>query len=71
MAPNFRVVTAEELGAVLDVLNGLSWPEVFEDFPAIFERLSWDVQHKGGGVTSLPVSKRMVSLGKLDDEWVC
>ena len=64
----FRVVSVAELKPVLDVLNGLAWPVAFDEFPAIFERLGWEVQHKGGGATSLPVSKRMVLLGKLDDE---
>ena len=64
----FRVVSVAELKPVLDVLNGLAWPVAFDEFPAIFERLGWEVQHKGGGATSLPVSKRMVLLGKLGDE---
>ena len=64
----FRVVSVAELKRVLDVLNGLSGPVAFEEFPAIFERLGWEVKHKGGGATSLPVSKPMVLLGKLDDE---
>lgn len=64
----FRVVSVAELKPVLVVLNGLSWPVAFDEFPAIFQRLGWEVQYKGGGATSLPVSKRMVSLGKLDDE---
>lgn len=64
----FRVVSVAELKPVLDVLNGLSWPVAFDEFPAIFERLGWEVQYKSGGATSLPVSKRMVSLGKLGDE---
>ena len=64
----FRVVSVAELKPVLDVLNGLAWPVAFEEFPAIFERLGWEVQRKSGGTTSLPVSKRMVSVGKLDGE---
>ena len=64
----FRVVSVAELKPVLDVLNGLAWPVAFEEFPAIFERLGWEVQYKSGGATSLPVSKRMVLLGKLDGE---
>ena len=57
-----------ELKPVLDVLNGLAWPVAFEEFPAIFERLGWEVQYKGGGATSLPVSKPLVSLWRLGDE---
>ena len=64
----FRVVSVAELKPVLDVLNGLSWPVAFEEFPAIFERLGWEVQRKSGGSTSLAVSKRQVSVGKLGDE---
>ena len=64
----FRVVSVAELKSVLDVLNGLDWPVAFDEFPAIFERLGWEVQRKSGGATSLPVSKPMVSLGKLGDE---
>ena len=64
----FRVVSVAELKPVLDVLNRLSWPVAFDEFPAIFDRLGWDVQYKGGGATSLPVSKPMVSLGRLGDE---
>lgn len=64
----FRVVSVAELKPVLDVLNGLLWPVAFEEFPAIFERLGWEVQYKSGGATSLPVSKRMVSVGRLGDE---
>ena len=63
-----RVVSVAELKPVLDVLNGLSRPVAFDEFPSIFERLGWEVQHKGGGATSLPVSKRMVLLGQLGDE---
>lgn len=63
-----RVVSVAELKPVLDELNGLSWPVAFEEFPAIFDRLGWQVQYKGGGTTSLPVSKPMVAVGKLGDE---
>ena len=62
------MVSVAELKPVLDVLNGLAWPVAFEEFPAIFERLGWEVQYKGGGATSLPVSKPLVSLGRLGDE---
>ena len=64
----FRVVTADELKPVLDELNGLDWPAPFAEFIALFSRLGWEVQRRKGGVTSLPVSLRLVSVGKLDDE---
>lgn len=64
----FRVVSVEDLKPVLDVLNGLSWPIKFEEFPAIFERLGWEKQRRSGGKTSLPVSSQIASVGRLDDE---
>ena len=64
----FRVVSVAELKPVLDVLNGLSWPVAFDDFPAIFERLGWEKQRRKGGLTSLPVSLQIVSVGEIDGE---
>lgn len=49
-------------------LNGLDWPVPFDEFPAIFERLGWEKQRRKGGITSLPVSLRIVSAGELDGE---
>ncbi len=64
----FRVVTEDELRPVLDVLNSLDWPVPYDEFPAVFERLGWEKQRRRGGVTSLPVSLRLVSVGELDGE---
>ena len=64
----FRVVTEDELRPVLDVLNSLDWPVPYDEFPAVFERLGWEKQRRRGGVTSLPVSLRLVSVGELEDE---
>ena len=64
----FRVVTEDELRPVLDVLNSLDWPVPYDEFPAVFERLGWEKQRRRGGVTSLPVSFRIVSVGNLGDE---
>ena len=64
----FRVVTEDELRPVLDVLNSLDGPVPYDEFPAVFERLGWEKQRRRGGVTSLPVSLRLVSVGELDGE---
>ncbi|WP_307297474.1 DUF6301 family protein [Microbacterium natoriense] len=64
----FRIVTEEELRPVLQVLGGLDWPVPFGQFPDIFERLGWEKQRRKGGVTNLPVSLRLVSVGELRGE---
>ncbi len=64
----FRVVTEDELRPVLETLTSLDWPVPFDSFPVIFHRLGWEKQRRKGGMTSLPVSLRIVSVGELDGE---
>jgi hypothetical protein len=66
--PEFRVVTENELGPVLDTLDRLDWPVPFDDFPDVFEKLGWEKQRRKGGKTSLPVSLQIVSVGNLQGE---
>lgn len=64
----FRVVTAGELVPIFETLNALAWPVPFDDFPAIFEHLGWEKQRRKGGITNLPVSLKLVSVGDLRGE---
>lgn len=65
---DFRVVTAEELCPFLTTLNELNWPVSYETFPEVFNQLGWEKQRRTGGVTSLPVSLQIVSVGALGGE---
>lgn len=64
----FRIATVDELRPILAMLNGLEWPVPFGYFPILFERLGWEKQRRKGGLTNLPVSLRIVSVGDLNGE---
>lgn len=62
---DLSIVSAEELRPLLDVILSERWPIPFDEIGRLFARLGWERTRESGGETTLPVSLRMVSVGRL------
>jgi len=65
---NPRIVTAEELKPILDVLAILQWPIPFSEAPHIIEQLGWQMVTRNVAQSTLPVSLKIVTVGDLSGQ---
>ena len=66
--PDLRVVSAEELKPVLDVLTNLTWPIPYSDVPQIIEKLGWTRFGETGATSGFGVSLTAVPITRIGDE---